>query len=90
MDCIGVKYTTAYINTDSVKIFTNKSMYDMKDSIQIDDMLECLYSTNAEIKILFDPKFKFDSSEIEPNTEIYITRSWKEILDIVRWYYDGN
>lgn len=63
----------------------DKSAVDMKDSIQIDDNVECL-NTNAKIKILYKSSHNYEWQKLDANSDIIVANTWKEVDDIIGFY----
>lgn len=56
----------------------NKSLVDMSDGILIDDNSECLRSSNAMIKVLFQPYKRWKWAQKEANDNFIIVKSWND------------
>lgn len=63
----------------------NKSNIDMNNSIQVDDVYECLKYTNASIKLLLksDNNFKWQRHN---DSTIYNINTWEELGNIFEFY----
>lgn len=64
----------------------NKSVIDMRNAIQIDDIYECLSGTNAKIKILFKNNNNFKWQRHNNNDDIYEVNMWEDIDSMFEFY----
>lgn len=78
------------LNTELGYTGRNKNIFDMSNSIQVDDVFENLFYTNASIKILFKNFNNFTWQKIIPIENLYVVNTWEEIYDIVRWFNGNN
>lgn len=71
------------LNIYGVLLGRNNKPFDMKNSINIDSNINVLKTTNAAIKIFFNPKNK-----IHKNIKhgIYVVNNWKEIEEMLVFY----
>lgn len=90
LDCLGLNYRKAYILSSDGLRNNMKSIYDMHGAIQIDDIPECLYDTNASLKILFTNGEDNHWQKLRPNCDIYVANSWNEIFEIIRWFKNAD
>jgi 5'(3')-deoxyribonucleotidase len=65
--------------------YIQKSFLNMHDGIQIDDETLCLH-TNAGLKILYTSGHSFPWQKINPNDDIIVVHSWKELDEILNFY----
>lgn len=61
----------------------DKSSIDMSGAIFVDDRIDNLRSSNANIKILYRNYHNYSWQQIEPNDNIYVVDSWKQIYSIL-------
>ena len=61
----------------------DKSSIDMSGAIFIDDRIDNLRSSNANIKILYRNYHNYSWQQIEPNDNIYVVDSWEQIYSIL-------
>lgn len=61
----------------------DKSSVDMSGAIFIDDRVDNLRSSNANIKILYKNYHDYSWQQIEPNDNIYVVDSWEQIYSIL-------
>lgn len=61
----------------------DKSSVDMNGAIFIDDRVDNLRSSNANIKILYKNYHDYSWQQIEPNDNIYVVDSWEQIYSIL-------
>ena len=65
-----------------------KNIYNMNNSIQIDDCYEEL-NTNARFKILIKNNLETDYNRIiAPSDNVYAMNNWKEISESINWFRD--
>lgn len=62
---------------------SDKSSIDMSGAIFIDDRIDNLRSSNANIKILYKNYHNYSWQQIEPNDNIYVVDSWEQIYSIL-------
>lgn len=63
---------------------TDKSSIDMKKGIIIDDQVDMLKSSNADMKILYaDKRIETEWNDYLQNIDSYIVQDWNEILEIL-------
>ena len=68
-----------------------KSIINMKHGIQIDDRTDALRDTNANIKILINnDRLRTWNQNYENINNLYVTRNWDEIGQIVLFAYDSH
>lgn len=77
------------LDNEEIKSY-NKSQIDMSNSIFIDDKLSNLSSSNAKIKILYKDYRDYSWQLVEPNQDIYIVNSWKEICEIILFFINNK
>ena len=61
----------------------DKSSVDMSGAIFVDDRIDNLRSSNANIKILYKNYHNYSWQQIEPNDNIYVVDSWEQICSIL-------
>lgn len=62
----------------------DKSSIDMKKGIIIDDQVDMLKSSNADMKILYaDKRIETEWNDYLQNIDSYIVQDWNEILEIL-------
>lgn len=83
-------FSTYFLNTELGYTGRNKNLFDMSNSIQVDDVFENLFYTNASLKILFKNFNNFTWQEVVPMENLYVVNTWEEIYDIVRWFNGNN
>lgn len=66
------------INNDSL----SKSSVDMKDGIQIDDVIDAL-DTNAKVKVLYKDGNNFPWHNTSHNSNVLVANSWLEIDELL-------
>ena len=62
---------------------SDKSSVDMSGAIFVDDRIDNLRSSNANIKILYKNYHNYSWQQIEPNDDIYVVDSWEQIYSIL-------
>lgn len=62
-----------------------KGCVDMSGGVQIDDCVKQLMATNSKYKILFKDYHDYPWQKIGVNSYIYVTNSWKEIGDVIKF-----
>lgn len=61
----------------------DKSSVDMSGAIFVDDRIDNLRSSNANMKILYKNYHNYSWQQIEPNDNIYVVDSWEQICSIL-------
>ena len=61
---------------------SDKSSVDMHNGVFIDDLIGCLHSSNAKIKILMKNVENGEWNKVEPNDDIYVVNNWYEVYSI--------
>ena len=75
---------------NSIKDY-RKSIINMKHGIQIDDRTDALRDTNANVKILINnDRLRTWNQNYEKINNLYVTRNWDEIGQIVLFAYDNH
>ena len=86
-DKMNIDYNEFYGNYNEDN---DKRFVDMSGGIFIDDNIECLRKSNANIKILLKNNTDNEWNKVLPNDEIYIANDWDDVYEIIKFFCDNG